>query len=130
MATGRALAKRGELQRQALLYLAERPASLERQRQLSESGARLGGARAAAFRQRRENRAIELGFRNLAAYYFARYSQGRRTVDEIAAELCCAESAVRGDLRRLELGPDRTRSHGARWKPARSTERKPGPSTA
>jgi integrase/recombinase XerD len=27
-----------------------------------------------------------------------------------------AESAVRGDLKRLRLGPDRARSHGARWR--------------
>jgi hypothetical protein len=27
-------------------------------------------------------------------------------------------SSVRGDLKRLGLGPDRKRSHGARWRPA------------
>jgi hypothetical protein len=115
MAIGRALARRGELQREARARLAERPVSLERQRQLSETGARLGGARAAAFRQRRGIRAVELGFLDLAAYYAVRYGEERRRLDEIASELGCAESAVRGDLRRLGLGPDRTRSHGARW---------------
>jgi hypothetical protein len=130
MATGRALAQRGELQREARSRLAERPVSVERQRQLSEDGARLGSARAASFRQRRENRAIELGLPGLAAYYAVRYGDERRRLDEIAAELCCAESAVRGDLRRLGLGPDRARSHGARWNPARSIERKLGSSAA
>jgi hypothetical protein len=113
MAKGRALAQRGELQRQARSRLAERPMSLERERQLVESGARLGGERAAAYRQRRKLRAVELGFTDLAAYYWRRYSNERRRLDEIAAELRSAESAVRGDLQRLGLGPDRTRSHGA-----------------
>jgi hypothetical protein len=122
MAEGRALAQGGELQRQARSRMAERSVSLERQRQLSEGGARLGGARATAFRQRREKRAIDLGFPNLPAYYDDRYSNRGRRLDEIAAELRCAESAVRGDLRRLALGPDRTRSHGARWNRARSSE--------
>jgi hypothetical protein len=130
MAKGRALAQRGELQREARPRLAERPASLERERELSESGARLGSARAAAFRRRRENRAVELGFPNLVAYYAVRYGDERRRLDEIAAELCCAESAVRGDLRRLGLGPDRTRSYGARWGSAHSVDREPGSSTA
>src|SRR5215207_428930 len=118
MAKGRALAQRGELQRVAR-------ARLERERQLSESGARVGSARAAAFQRRRKNRAVELGFPDLATYYANRYFEQWRRVDEIAAELDCAVSSVRGDLRRLGLGPDRTRSHGARWKAAGSSERKP-----
>jgi hypothetical protein len=86
---------------------------------LTVTGARLGGARAAAYLHRRSLRAIELGFADLIAYYQRRYRDERRRVDEIAAELGCAESAVRGDLQRLGLGPDRTRSHGARWQTAR-----------
>jgi hypothetical protein len=117
MAKGLALARRGELQREARARLAERPTSVERQRQLAESGRRLGTARAAAFQQRRELRAVELGFPNLAGYYERRYRDERRRLDQLAAELDCAESAVRGDLQRLGLGPDRTRSHGARWRP-------------
>jgi hypothetical protein len=119
MAKGRALAQRGELQRQARSRLAERPMSLERERQLVESGARLGNGRAAAFRRDRERRAVELGFTDVAAYYERRYGDERRRLDEIAAELRSAESAVRGDLQRLGFGPDRTRSHGARWQAAR-----------
>lgn len=56
-----------------------------------------------------------LGFADLAGYYQRRYGDERRRLDELAAELDCAESAVRGDLQRLGVGPDRTRSHGARW---------------
>jgi hypothetical protein len=117
MAKGRALAQRGELQREARARLAERPVSLERERQLAEEGSRVGSTRAAAFRERREVRAVELGFADLAAYYERRYRIERRRLDQLAVELGCAQSAVRGDLRRLGLGPDVTRSHGARWRP-------------
>jgi hypothetical protein len=113
MAKGHALPRRGELQREATSRLEQRPTSLERGRQLAAAGARLGNGRAAAFRRRRELRALALGFANLAAYYEHRYKGNRRRLDELAAEPGCAESAVRGDLRRLGLGPDRTRSHGA-----------------
>jgi hypothetical protein len=107
------------LQRQARSRLAERPVSLERERQLAETGARLGNARAAAFLRVRERRAIELNFADLATYYQRRYREQRRRLDQIAAELGCTESAVRGDLQRLGIGPDRTRSHGARWEARR-----------
>ena len=113
MAKAHGLARRGELQREATARLAQRPISLERQRQLALSGARLGAGRAAAYRRRRELRAIALGFADLAAYYRRRYRDQRRRLDELAAELGCAESAARGDLRRLGLGPNRTRSHRA-----------------
>lgn len=112
MAKGHALARHGELQREATSRLAQRPTSLERERQLAAAGARLGNGRAAAFRRRRELRALALGFADLAAYYEHRYCGDRRRLDELAAELGCAESAVRGDLRRLGIGRDRTRSHG------------------
>jgi len=62
---------------------------------------------------------MELGFSDLAAYYQQRYRDQRCRLDQIATELDCAESAVRADLRRLGLGPDRTRSRGARWQAAR-----------
>ena len=58
-------------------------------------------------------------FPDLTAYYQRRYRDERRRLDQIAAELGSAQSAVRGDLRRLGLGPDRTRSHGARWQAPR-----------
>jgi hypothetical protein len=67
----------------------------------------------------RLRRAVELGFSDLAAYYEKRYRDERCRLEQIAAELGCAESAVRTDLRRLGLGPYRTRSHGARWQAAR-----------
>jgi predicted transcriptional regulator len=118
MAKGIALARRGELQRKAQALVAERSVSLERERQLKRDGARLGSARAEAYRRRRERAAIAAGFPTLAAYYQRRYRDQRRSVDELARELGCAQSAVRGDLTRLGLGPDRARSHGARWKPA------------
>lgn len=115
LAKGHALARGGELQREATSRLEQRPTSLERGRQLATAGARLGNGRAVAFRRRRELRALALGFTDLAGYYQRRYGDERRRLDELAAELGCAESAVRGDLQRLGLGPDRTRSHGARW---------------
>jgi hypothetical protein len=115
MAKGIALARRGELQRKAQAFFAERAVSLERERQLKRDGARLGSARAEAFRRRRERAAVAAGFLTLAAYYERRYGDQRRRVDELALELGCAQSAVRGDLMRLGLGPDRSRSHGARW---------------
>lgn len=115
---GRDLAERGALQREAAARFAERPISLEREGQLVDSGSRLGSARATAFRRRREPRAVALGFANPAAFYERRYHEDFRRLDELAAELDCAMSAVRGDLERLGLGPDRTRSHGARWRAA------------
>jgi len=117
MAVGAALVRAGELQRRALEEMREQPVSLERERQLAQSGARLGADRAAAYRERREQRARALGYEDLEDYYRSRYVRERTRLEDLAAELGCAESAVRGDLRRLALGPDRTRSHGARWRP-------------
>jgi hypothetical protein len=57
-----------------------------------------------------------LGYENLEDFYRSRYVGERARLEQLAAELGCAESAVRGDLRRLALGPDRSRSHGARWR--------------
>jgi hypothetical protein len=116
MAAGVALARNGELQRKADQARRARPVALERERQLAVSGARLGSARAAAYRQRREQRALALGFAGLEDFYRSRYVRDRVRIERLAAELGCAESAVRKDLQRLGLGPDRTRSHGARWR--------------
>ena len=116
MAVGAALARRGELQRLAERALLARPAALERQRELAASGSRLGTTRAAAFRARRERQARALGYHGLEDFYLRRYRDQHARLDELAAELGCAESAVREDLLRLHLGPDRTRSHGARWR--------------
>lgn len=107
--------RNAELQREARARLAARPASLERERQLAAAGSLLGSARADRFRRQREQRAAALGFADLADYYRRRYRDERRRLDQLAAELRCAESAVRGDLQRLALGPDRRRSRGARW---------------
>ena len=114
MAAGAALARNGELQRKAEQSLHTRPVSLERERQLAASGARLGSARAAAYRRRRERRARELGFAGLEDFYRVRYVRDRVRLEQLAAELGCAESAARGDLTRFGLGPDRTRSYGTR----------------
>jgi hypothetical protein len=116
MAAGVAQARAGNLQRRAREEQRERPVAVERERQLAESGARLGAARAAAYRRRREQRARELGYVDLEGYYRSRYVRERMRLEDLATELGCAESAVRGDLRRLALGPDRRRSHGARWR--------------
>jgi hypothetical protein len=75
-----------------------------------------GGRRAEAFRARREQRARLLGYGDFEDFYRRRYREQRARVEDLAAELACAESAVRGDLKRLRLGPDRARSDGARWK--------------
>ena len=117
MAAGVALARAGELQRRARDEQRERPLVIQRERQLAQSGARLGAARAAAYRRRREQRARALGYEDLEDYYRSRYVRERTRLEDLAAELGCAESAVRGDLRRRALGPDRTRSYGARWRP-------------
>jgi hypothetical protein len=45
----------------------------------------------------RLRRAVELGFSDLAAYYEKRYRDERCRLEQIAAELGCAESAVRTD---------------------------------
>jgi len=110
MAEGVTLARRGELQALAERALRERPAALERQWQLAASGSRLGTARADAFRARREQRACALGYVSLEDFYRRRYHDRHARVDELAAELACAYSAVRGDLERFGLGPDRGRS--------------------
>ena len=115
MDAGIALARSGELHQTAGMTLRERPVAIERQRQLAQSGARLGTMRAAAYRKRRERRAQALGYHDLEGFYRSRYVHDNGRVETLAAELQCAESAVRNDLRRLGLGPDRTRSHGARW---------------
>jgi hypothetical protein len=95
---------------------AERPSSLERERQLARSGAALGSGRARRYAEARAARAREHGYAGLEDYYRERYLRDRAKLDQLADELGCHESAVRGDLKRLGLGPDRTRSHGARWK--------------
>ena len=96
--------------------IAARPVSLERARQLEQSGEALGSRRAERHRARRHAWAQALGYRDLAAYYRHRYGDDRLRLDQLADELHCSQSAVRGDLQRLGLGPDRARSHGARWR--------------
>jgi hypothetical protein len=115
MRKGVAFARSGELQRDALARCNARPVSLERARQLQQSGSALGSLRSERFRARREAQALKLDFSNLAAYYRQRYSDGHLRLDQLAAELRCAQSAIRRDLKSLGLGPDRSRSHGARW---------------
>lgn len=116
MAIGARLAETGDLQRRADEVRHGVPVALERERQLVAGGARLGSARAAAYRRRREQRARTLGYADLEAFYLALYIHDRVRLERLADDLRCAESAVRGDLQRLGLGPDRTRSYGARWR--------------
>jgi ROS/MUCR transcriptional regulator protein len=116
MAVGERLARSGELQPLARRALGERLPTLERERQLATAGSRMGTARAEAFRARREQQARALGFAGLEDFYRRRYRDQRAPMDDLAIELGCATSAVRGDLKRLRLGPDRARSDGARWR--------------
>jgi hypothetical protein len=55
-------------------------------------------------------------YQGLEDFYRRRYLLQRARLEDLARELGCAESAVRGDLKRWRLGPDRARSHGARWR--------------
>jgi hypothetical protein len=96
MADGARLARSGELQRRAQRAYRERPPALERQRQLSADGSRLGTGRALLFRARREARARALGFGDLTAYYRSRYLDQRLRLDQLAGELRCAERGARG----------------------------------
>jgi hypothetical protein len=100
--------------------------TLERQRQLAASGSRLGTARADAFRTRREQRARALGYVSLEDFYRRRYRDQHARVDELAAELACAYSAVRGDLERFGLGPEGARSPRARAVTSLRHRRRPG----
>jgi hypothetical protein len=105
MRKGAALAKSGDLKREARVLLATRPVSLERARQLEQSGAVLGKRRAERYRARRGARARELGFDDLTTYYRHRYGDDRLRVDELADELrccrarCAAISSVSGSGR-------------------------------
>jgi hypothetical protein len=115
MSDGAALARAGDLQRRAQQRFAERRLSIERERQLAASGSALGSRRAARYRQLRESRARALGFPDLRDYYATRYHAQRATLDDLATELECALSAIRGDFGRLGLRIERHRSYGARW---------------
>jgi hypothetical protein len=119
MAVGVKLARSAELQRRAEETSRQRSVSLERERQLAADGSRLGRARAESYRARREQRARALGFDELVSFYRARYVERRLRVERVATELGCSVSAVRGDLARFGLGPDRGRSAGARWRTGR-----------
>ena len=57
----------------------------------------LGMRRAERYLAHREARARELGFDDLAAYYRQRYGDDGLRLDELAGELRCSPSAVRGD---------------------------------
>jgi hypothetical protein len=87
MAAGTALARTGELQRKAEQARRARDVSVERERQLAASGARLGSARAAAYRERRDRRARALGFAGLEDFYRSRYLRDRVRLERLAGEL-------------------------------------------
>jgi hypothetical protein len=116
MTLGAVLARDGALQRRAEQARRERGVSLERETQLATGGARLGSARAAAFAARREQRARALGFAGLEVFYRRRYGEQAARLEELADELGCSGSAVRGDLRSYgwaQIEGDRTARAGA-----------------
>jgi ROS/MUCR transcriptional regulator protein len=116
MARGADLARRGELQRQAEVTRRERPQTSETRRLLADGAREVNRRRGATYIARRERSARDLGFKDMADFYVRRYCDEHARLEDLARELGCAINAVRGDLRRLGLGPDRTRSHGARWR--------------
>ena len=107
-------ARSGQLPAEGTAAHRDRPRSGERAAAARAAGQRTGRARAAAYRQRRTAAAAALGHKDLAAYYRKRYVEDRLTVEQVAKELGCHWSTVRADLKRLELGPLRERSAGAR----------------
>jgi ROS/MUCR transcriptional regulator protein len=119
MPVGVKLARSGELHRRAEQTRRQTSVWLERKGQLAADGSRLGRARAERYRARREQRARALGFDDLVSFYQARYVDRWLRVERVATELGCSVSAIRGDLARFGLGPDRTRSAGARWRAGR-----------
>jgi hypothetical protein len=73
--------------------------SLERERQLAADGSRLGRARAASYRGRREQRARALSFDDLVSFYRARYVDRRLRFERVATELGTRWGAVRCGIR-------------------------------
>ena len=69
----------------------------------------MGKGRAETFRARRENRARELGYPDLATYLHQRYTVDGALVEDLARELGAALSAVVADMDRAEI-PRRSRS--------------------
>lgn len=59
-------------------------------------------------------RAQALGYTDLKDYCRVVHVGDCRRLQDLAEELECHESAVRGHLKRFGLGPDRSRSYGAR----------------
>jgi ROS/MUCR transcriptional regulator protein len=116
MAKGVGLARTGELQRQAEVLRRERPQTAETRKLLAEGAREINRRRGETYLRKREQRAHELGFESLKDLYSRRYRQDQARIQDLAQELGCAINAVRGDLKRLGLGPDPTRSHGARWR--------------
>jgi hypothetical protein len=87
----------------------------------SRQGRALGKGRAEAFRARRESRARELGYPDLAAYLRQRYVIDGALVADLMRELGAAWSAVVADMDRAGIprrsrGAARARAHAARRK--------------
>jgi hypothetical protein len=85
----------------------------------SRQGRAIGQRRAEAFRARRENRARELGYPDLAAYLYQRYAVDGALVEDLARELRAAMSAVvaemdRAGIPRRPRGERTARAHAAR----------------
>lgn len=103
MRIGIALARSGRLQSRARSVAKARLPRIERERDLVASGRRIGSGRAAAFAQRRERRARDLGFETLEDYLRERYLGRRIRIVDLARELDASVSAVRGDLDRFGI---------------------------
>jgi hypothetical protein len=87
----------------------------------SRQGRAMGKARAERFRARRESRARELGYADLAAYLHTRYVLVGALVEDLTRELGASRSAVVADMDRTGIsrrsrGEARARAHAARRK--------------
>jgi hypothetical protein len=103
MAVARELARSGRLQARARQVATERGERQARVEQLRRSGQALGTRRAAAFRVRREQRAMALGYGDLEAYLRAVYVDGGARIEDMQRQLGVSYAAVRGDLRQAGI---------------------------
>jgi hypothetical protein len=103
MKRGAEMARTGALQARARDVAQARGERLARAEQLRSGGHVLGRSRAQAFRDKREARAMELGYDTLAAYLRARYVVASATIDDLCEELGAGYGAVRADLRRAGI---------------------------
>jgi hypothetical protein len=103
MSRGVALARSGRLQARARQAAATRDRSIERDEDLRHSGRQLGAARAAAYRTTRDATARSLGFPDLDSYLRRRYVTDGARIADLQEELGASYTAIRAELRRLEI---------------------------